>query len=52
MFRTQNPNPPESSSQPPTITAEDVETVLFAHGDPWRDGAAELVDRARELAAS
>ena len=31
---------------------DDAETVLFAHGDPWRDGTAALVDRARELAAS
>jgi glyoxylase-like metal-dependent hydrolase (beta-lactamase superfamily II) len=31
------------------IEALDAETVLVGHGDPWTQGAAEAVRRAREV---
>ncbi|HEU4656008.1 MAG TPA: MBL fold metallo-hydrolase [Capillimicrobium sp.] len=34
------------------LAALDAETLLFGHGDPWRDGAAAAVERARELGPS
>jgi glyoxylase-like metal-dependent hydrolase (beta-lactamase superfamily II) len=34
------------------IAALEADTLLFGHGEPWREGAASAVERARELGPS